>query len=117
VIATPSIPPSYVAGSLTVEPGEVRNLLTLIQDQLFSNCPGTAVELKIWASPSNIGSITVGAATQLHGPLSQDNYAYKLTPTGDARTYRSTYPGSSVPIGDIQLLAAQEQKLHVEVQL
>lgn len=117
MIPTPSIPPSYVPGTITIPAGVVSNLLTLIQQQLFSNCPGTAVELRIWASPSNIGSITVGGATQLNGPLSQDNYSYKLTPTGPDRTYRSTYPGSSVPIGDIQLLAASEQKLHIEVQL
>jgi hypothetical protein len=117
VIHTPSIPPPYVAGRLTVPSGVVSNLLSLIQEQLFNNCPGTAVELKIWAALGNVGAITVGAATQLNGPLTQDNYAFKLLPTGPEKIYRSTYPGSSVPIGDIQLLAASEQKLHVEVQL
>jgi hypothetical protein len=117
VSPAPSIPPPYVAGAILVPAGVVSNLLNLIQEQLFHNCPGTATEVKMWASPSNVGSITVGAATQLNGPLTMDNYAFKLSPTGPEKTYRSTYPGSSVPLGDIQVLAQNEQKMHIEVQL
>jgi len=114
--ARTSIPASYVAGSVTIAAGVVSNLLDLIQQQLTPNCPGSAMELTIWADPGNSGSITVGAANTLNGPLSASNYAYRLTPTGQPRVYRSTFPGNSTPLGELQVLATNQAILHVEVQ-
>lgn len=113
---TPSIPASYVAGSVTLPAGQVANLLDLIQQQLAPNCPGSATEFLIAADASNAGSVTVGAASALNGPLSPTNYAYKLTANSAPRIYRSTYPGSSTPIGELQVLATNQAVLHVEVQ-
>jgi hypothetical protein len=112
----PSIPASYVAGSINLPANAVVNLLDLIQQQITPNCPGSATELQIWSDAGNTGSIAVGAAGLLSGPLSATNYAIKLTPTGGPRIYRSTYPGSSTPIGDLQLLATVASVLHVEIQ-
>jgi len=115
---TPSIPAPYVAGDIELEHGKVSNLLYLIQTHLQKNCPGSATELALWADAGNWGSISVGSANQLQGPLSHTNCAYRLTPTSGPRIYRSTYPGNSIPIGDLQVLAAaHELKLHVEVQV
>lgn len=111
-----SLPAAYVAGAISVPAGVVSNVLTLIQAQLAPNCPGTAVEFQIGPDPGNSGSVSVGAFSQLNGPLSATNYAYRLTPTGLPRIYRSTYPGSSTPIGDLQVWAAAAAVLHVEVQ-
>lgn len=113
---TPSIPAPYVGGVVDLEPGVVLNLLELIQTKLQRNCPGSATELQLWADSTNFGSISVGSASQLGGPLSADNCAYRLTPTSGPRIYRSTYPGSSVPLGDLQVLASGAARLHVEVQ-
>lgn len=113
---TPSIPAPYVGGTIDLEPGVVSNLLDLIQNKLQKNCPGSATELQLWADGGNFGSIMVGSYSQLGGPISGTNYAYRLTPTSGPRIYRSTYPGSSVPIGDLQVLSPGATKLHVEVQ-
>lgn len=113
---TPSVPAPYVGGTITLAPGVVTNLLDLIQNNLQRNCPGSATELQLWADASNFGAINVGSYSQLGGALSVDNYAYQLTPASGPRIYRSTYPGSSVPIGDLQVMAASAAKLHVEVQ-
>jgi len=111
----PSLPAAYVGGTVTLPAGTVANLLTLIQDQLAANCPGTAVELQISAGAGNSGSIAVGAASQISGPLTQTNFAYKLTPSSPPRIYRSTYPGNSVPLGDIQVFATSTNTLNIEV--
>jgi|SRR5215472_925993 len=113
---TPSIPAPYVSGVIDLPPGVVSNLLELIQNKLQKNCPGSATELQLWADFSNFGSIIVGSYSQLGGLLTNTNCAYRLTPTSGPRIYRSTYPGSSVPIGDLQVLAANPARLHVEVQ-
>jgi len=113
----PSIPAPYVSGIVDLQPGVVLNLLELIQNKLQKNCPGSATELQLWADFSNLGAISVGSYNQLGGPLTSTNCAYRLTPTGGPRIYRSTYPGGSVPIGDLQVLAANPAKLHVEVQV
>jgi hypothetical protein len=112
---SPSIPAAYVAGSVWV-PAQVANLLELIQQQLAPNCPGTAVEFVIAADEGNADPVLVGAASSLGGPLTQDNYAFKLTASSPPRIYRSTYPGTSTPIGELQVLAASSSVLHVEVQ-
>lgn len=113
---TPSIPAPYVGGTIELEAGVVGNLLQLIQTQLQRNCPGSATELQLWADPTNFGSISVGSASQLGGPLTATNCAYRLTPTSGPRLYRSTYPGASIPLGDLQVRATGAARLHVEVQ-
>lgn len=114
---TPGYAPApYVAGNVTLPAGVVANLLELIQDQIQANCPGTAVEFMIQADPANGGAVSFGAASQLGGPLSGTNYAYKLSPTSPPRVYRSSYPGTSTPIGELQVLATTAAVLHVEVQ-
>jgi|SRR5215467_6576307 len=113
---TPSIPAPYVSGTLQLEPGVVWNLLELIQNHLQKNCPGSATELRLEADPANFGSIYVGSASQLGGPLTGQNCGYRLTPTSGPRVYRSTYPGSSVPLGDLQVRCQSGCGLRVEVQ-
>ena len=113
---TPSIPAPYVSGTIDLEAGVVANLLELMQTKLQYNSPGSATELLLEADSTNFGSIMMGSASQIGGPLSATNYAYKLTPSGGPRIYRSTYPGNSIPIGDLQVLSASAAKLHVEVQ-
>lgn len=111
-----SIPAPYVAGRITLTPNVVANVLDLIQAQLAYNCPGAASEFMIAADASNTGSVNVGAAGQLSGPLSVTNYAYRLTPTGTPRFYRASYPGNYTPLGELQVLATSPAILHVEVQ-
>src|SRR5215467_3672210 len=113
---TPSIPASYVAGRVTLEAGKVENLLELIQKQLAANCPGSATELSLWAGAGNTGSISVGAVSFIGGPLTSTNCAYRLTPSSAPRVYRSTFPGNSTPLGELQVLATSAAVLHVEVQ-
>ena len=113
---TPSIPAPYVGGLIQLQAGVVTNLLEAIQSQLQRNCPGSASELQLWADASNFGSILIGSASQIGGPVTTDNCAYRLTPTSGPRVYRSTFPGNSVPIGDLQVLAMNAARLHVEVQ-
>ena len=110
-----SVPAPYVAGTITLRPGEVSNLLELIQEQLAENCPGSAAELKIWAGPGNMGSVSIGAASFKGGPLSQTNFAYRLTPNSQPVIYRSTFPGNSTPLGELQVFATSANQLHVEV--
>jgi hypothetical protein len=106
----PSIPPAYVGGTVVVPGGSPQNLLLLIQQQLQPNCPGTCVQFRLEAD----SDMFVGAYSFYGGPLSASNFAYELVP-GVPRIYQSAYPGSSTPIGDLQVLGAGA--LHVEVQL
>jgi hypothetical protein len=112
---TPSVPAPYVSGAVQIPAGAVYNLLVLIQQQLQANCPGSAVELMISADPANVGVVKIGAASAISGPLTATNYAYSLSPTSDPRIYRSVYPGSNVPLGELQVLATNASILHVEV--
>ena len=110
--ATPSIPASYVPGTVEVPAGQVWSLLYLIQKQLSPNCPGTSAEFALSADDE----ILVGGASTLGGPLSEANYAYKLTASDPPRIYRSVFPGNNTPVGEIQVLALDGGTLHVEVQ-
>lgn len=112
VPGTPSIPASYVSGSVFVPAGDVWSLLYLIQKQLSPNCPGSSVEFAL----SSDDEVLVGGASTLGGPLSASNYGYKLTPDGPPRVYRASYPGGNTPVGELQVLAAAGGYLHVEVQ-
>lgn len=105
----------YVSGVVTIPAGIIVNLLSLIQQQLAPNAPPSGAELQIAADPANAGSIRVGSASAIGGPLSLTNYAYALTPTSPPRLYRSVYPGQSVPVGEIQLLSAAGGNLLVEL--
>jgi hypothetical protein len=106
----PSIPPGYVGGTIVVPAGSPQNILLLIQQQLQPNCPGTCVQFRLEAD----SDMYVGAASFYGGPLSADNFAYELVP-GTPRIYQSAFPGSSTPIGDLQVLGSGA--LHVEIQL
>lgn len=112
---SPAVPAGYVAGMLNLPANTVSNLLALIQAQLAPNCPGTAVEFQVSSDAGNTGAVFVGAASQLRGPLSATNWAYQLEPGGAARGYRSAYPGTNTPLGELQLLSATAAVLHVEV--
>jgi hypothetical protein len=112
---TPQIPAPYVPGNVYVPAGVPTSLMSLIQTWLSPNCPGSAVEFQISADASNADSIFVGGASILGGPLSATNYAYELTSTSPPRLYRSTYPGGSGAIGEIQVFSASASVLHVEV--
>jgi len=111
----PSVPVPYVAGRVELEANTVANLLVLIQGQLELDCPGAAVEVALTADAANSGSVYLGAYSHLGGPLTASNWGYELKP-GDVRVYQSTYPGSSTPLGALQVLAASQAVVHVEVQ-
>jgi hypothetical protein len=113
-LAKPHTPPAYVAGRVTLTAGQVTNLLALVQAQLEPNCPGAAVEVAVTADANNGGNVVVGAASRLGGPLSASNWGFALLP-GDVRVYQSNFPGSSTPLGAIQVLATGAATLHVEV--
>lgn len=110
-MAITSVPPAYVAGSIVCPPNQPTNLLALIQQQLQPNCPGSAHELVISADES----VLVGSASAIGGALTAANFAYELAPGGQPRIYRSSFPGSSCPLGDLQLFAAAAATVHVEV--
>lgn len=112
---SPTVPAGYVAGTINLPAGTVSSLLTLIQAQLATNCPGTAVEFQIAADVGNSGSVYAGASSSIRGPLSATNWAYELTPGGAARGYRSAYPGTNTPLGNLQLFSVSAAVLHVEV--
>ncbi|HEY6373456.1 MAG TPA: hypothetical protein VIX37_22965 [Candidatus Sulfotelmatobacter sp.] len=107
-------PAAYVAGPVTLQAGVVSSLLDLIQVQLQTNCAGTCVEFMLQADPTNSSAISVGAANSLNGPLTSTNYGYKLAPGSAPRIYRSTYPGASAPLGELQVLSIASAILHVE---
>lgn len=110
-MATPSIPAPYVGGSILVPAGEPTSLLTLIQQQLQPNCPGSSHELVLSADDA----VFFGSASAIGGPLSDANYAFQLAPGGEPRIYRSSFPGNSTPLADLQVFAAAEAVVHVEV--
>lgn len=113
----PSTPVGYVAGIVFLPVNVVRNLLELIQQQIEPDCPGAATEMQLIGGGPSGAIILIGAASRLRGPLSASNFGYQLTP-GVARLYRSTYPGNSVPIGQIQALCVTSGAyLNVEVQV
>lgn len=103
----------YVAGSLTLAPNVVVGLLDLIRDKLDSLCPGGVREMRLFVRSG--GNVYVGAFSKIAGPLSANNFGYSLS-AGDHRVYQSSYPGSNVPLGHIQLLADSSSVLNVEVQ-
>lgn len=110
-VTSPTVPAPYVGGSVVVPAGQPTSLLGLIQQQLQPNCPGSSAELVISADEA----IYVGSASALGGPLSATNYAYELTPGAAPRIYRSSFPGNSTPLADLQVFAAAAATLHVEV--
>ena len=110
-MATPSIPAPYVGGSIVVPAGVASNLFTLIQQQLAPNCSGSPAELVISADDT----VFVGAASMLGGPLSDTNYAFQLTAGIAPRIYRSSFPGNSAPLADLQVFAEAGAVVHVEV--
>ena len=109
----PSIPAPYVPGAVDVPAGQVWSLLYLIQKQLSPNCPGTSASFTISAEG---GTVYVGGASAIGGPLSATNYAYKLEDGDPPVRYQSSYPGGSTPVGELQVLATGGATLHVEVQ-
>lgn len=109
---TPTVPAPYVGGTVFVTAGQVANLLLLIQTQLSPNCPGSSAQFSL----STEDSIFIGAASMIGGPLSDTNYAYELTPTNSPRIYRSSFPGNSTPVGELQVFSTAGGELHVEVQ-
>lgn len=109
VTSVSSIPCPYVAGAVTVPAGQPTSLLALCQE-LQPNCPSTSAELMLTSE----GSIFVGSASALGGVLNSSNYGYELVP-GTPRIYRSSYPGSQTPLAFLQVFAAAETVLHIEV--
>lgn len=114
--ARPHQPASFVAGRLSLVSNQVASLLELVQSQLEPGCPGACVELALTADAMNGGSVYIGAPSRLAGSLSATNWGYELLP-GDVRVYQSSFPGSSTPLGALQVLASGQAYLHVEVQL
>lgn len=112
---SPSVPAPYVAGTISVPAGKVSGVLELIHQQLKRNCPGTSVEFRISADPSNAVPVFIGQGIPDGDPLSCTNYGAILTPMGEERRYRASYPGTGTPQGMMQVFAEADAKLHVEV--
>jgi len=110
----PSVPIPYLAGTITVPAGKAVGVLELIHQQINPHCPGTSVEFRISADPGNSVPVFIG---QIMGdePLSCTNYGAILTPMGEERRYRASYPGTGTPQGMMQVFAEAASKLHVEV--
>lgn len=113
--SNPATPVGYIAGNISLAANTVSNLLTLIQQQLEPNCPGTAVEFQIAADAGNTQVVNVGARSRIGGPVSAINWAYQLVAGGTARGYRSVYPGANTPIGQLQLFSTAAAVIHCEI--
>lgn len=113
----PSVPVPYVAGTISVPAGKVSGVLQLIWEQLNPNCPGTSVEFRISADPSNVAPVFIGQSDMGTGglPLGCNNYGAILNPLGEERRYRGTYPGHGTPQGVMQVFSEAPAKIHVEV--
>ena len=110
-VYNPLTAPSYIAGTITLAPGVVTDLLTVIIAQLEPNCPGAALMVNIQSDTDNV---YIGRWNQLKGALSASNYGYKLD--ADGNSYRSSAgAGNSASVADIHLLCAGEAVLHVEI--
>lgn len=122
----PSVPIPYCAGTIKLEAGKVRGVLELIHEQINRNCPGTSVEFRISADPSNQAPVFLGqqnlgfidsngGGNGGDGSLGCDNYGAILTPMGEERRYRASYPGTGTPQGVLQAFSEADAKLHIEV--
>ena len=111
---TPSIPAPYVAGDVKVPANKVSGILELIWESLKLNCPGTSVEFRIKADPTNLAPVFIGQSNN-GMPLSCTNYGAALTPMGEERVYCASYPGTGTPQSFIQLFSEAPAKIHVEV--
>lgn len=111
----PSIPTPYVAGTISVPAGVVSGILRLIWDQLNPNCPGTGVEFRVSPDATNTTPVFIGQSSPGGKPLSCNNYGAILTPMGEERRYRASYPGTGTPQGVMQVFSEAAAKLHVEV--
>ena len=111
----PSVPIPYVAGTIKLEAGKVSGVLELIHQQLNENCPGTSVEFRISADPANVAPVFIGQQSIGGEPLGCNNYGAALTPGGEERRYRASYPGTGTPQGMMQVFSEAPAKLHVEV--
>ena len=111
---TPSIPAPYVAGDVKVPANKVSGILELIWESLKINCPGTSVEFRISADAGNLAPVFIGQSNN-GMPLSCSNYGAMLTPLGEERRYRASYPGTGTPQGFIQVFSEAAAKIHVEV--
>jgi hypothetical protein len=109
------VPTPYVAGTVTVPAGKPVGILDLIHEQLARDCPGTSVEFRMEADPSNLAPVFVGQVSAQAGPVGCDNYGYALVPMGEARRYRAAFPGSGTPIGVLQVFSEAAAKVHIEV--
>ena len=107
----PSVPVPYLAGTISVPAGKISGVLELIWEQLNERCPGTSVEFRISADPSNQTPVFIGSGSN----LSCDNYGGILTPMGEERRYRASYPGTGTPQGVMQVFSEAPAKLHFEV--
>ena len=120
---SPLFPAGYVAGTITISAGQAnvpQQLLALIQAQLDPNCPGAGQEVTLQTDTS--GALYVGEQSPLGGALSTTNYGYVLDKSqvagylaGASRTYRTTFPGTHSPVGDLMVLMAAAGTFHVEV--
>ena len=110
----PSVPIPYFAGTISVPAGKVSGVLELIW-QVSPNVPGTSVEFRISADPSNLTPVFIGQGQIGGEPLGCNNYGAILTPMGEERRYRGTYPGHGTPQGVMQVFTEAPAKLHVEV--
>ena len=111
----PSVPCPFVCGSVDVPANQAVSLLSLIQNQVTRDCPGTSTQFTLSASPTNMAPVWLGAFMQIAGALTIKSFGSFLTPMGEPRIYRSSYPGTQTPIGLIQVFSEAPAKLHIEV--
>jgi hypothetical protein len=112
----PLQPPAYIAGTITISAAQAntpQQLLALIQAQLDANCPGVCRAMSV-----QIDNTVLYGGCQSQGgtstALSTSNYGWELTSTFPIKTWGSDFPGSQVPIGNMQIFMAAGT-FHVEV--
>jgi len=114
----PLFPAGLVAGTITISGGQIgvpQQLLTLIQAQLDPNCPGAGYEVYIENDLAVGSTLYVGRESKNGGPLSATNYGRAFLP-GAGYTFRSGFPGSHSPVGDLQVFASAAATFHVVIQ-
>lgn len=113
----PLFPAGLVAGTITITGGQIgvpQQLLALIQAQLDANCPGAGQEVVIQNDIAGV-NLYIGRSSTIKGDMSTSNYGMLLT-AGQTYTFRTSFPGSHSPVGDLQVFASASATFHVVIQ-
>lgn len=118
----PLLPPSFMAGTITISAGQANTplqLSALVQAQLDPNVPGSARNVVITSDSSQ--PVYIGHPSPKLGALSTTNYGRLLaaasgaTAQGNSAVYSSQFPGSQATLDDIWVLLPGAGTFHVEI--